>query len=250
MYTLVNPFCYIKVGFKGVKIVKACFRDVLTCFIYIPFVVLLLWIVRILESDRRHTCEELAQDMALSHGIVHSIIRNRLGMQKVSARWVPHHLTFDQVQRRLTVVIIFSLWNKIKITVSRIVAIDDTWVRSYEPDHIANHPTWKCCATSFGMGGVTTCRLEMRTLSHPPYSPDPSPCDYDLFPRLKENMRGVSFEDLEELEDAVAGQVRMYERGCLATGIQKLPRWLNTRDITFFSRVNLMFQIITYLESI
>ena len=55
-------------------------------------------------------------------------------------------------------------------------------------------------------------------MSHPPYSPDPSPCDYDLFPRLKENMRVVSFEDLEELEDAVAEQVRMYERGCLATG--------------------------------
>ena len=28
MYTPVNPFYYIKVGFKGVSIIQACFRDV------------------------------------------------------------------------------------------------------------------------------------------------------------------------------------------------------------------------------
>ena len=27
VYTPVNPFYYIKVGFKGVKIIEACFRD-------------------------------------------------------------------------------------------------------------------------------------------------------------------------------------------------------------------------------
>ena len=31
MYTRLNPsFYYIKVGFKGVKIIQACIRDVLT----------------------------------------------------------------------------------------------------------------------------------------------------------------------------------------------------------------------------
>ena len=33
----------------------------------------------------------------------------------------------------------------------------------------------------------------------------------------------VRFEDLKELEDAVAKQVRIFERGYLATGIQMLP---------------------------
>ena len=37
-----------------------------------------------------------------------------------------------------------------------------------------------------------------------------SPCDVDLFPKLKESVRRARFE---ELEDAVAEQVRMYERG-------------------------------------
>ena len=36
-----------------------------------------------LESDRRYTCEVLAQELDLSCGTVHLIIRNRLGIQKV-----------------------------------------------------------------------------------------------------------------------------------------------------------------------
>ncbi len=63
-------------------------------------------------------------------------------------------------------------------------------------------------------------------LPHPAYSPDISPCDYDLFPKLKENMRGIRYTYLDELEVAVTDQVKVYERGCLATGIEKLlSRW-------------------------
>ena len=39
-------------------------------------------------------------------------------------------------------------------------------------------------------------------------------------------MQGARSEDIEELENGVAEQVRQYERGCQATGIQQLPyRW-------------------------
>ena len=33
-----------------------------------------------------------------------------------------------------------------------------------------------------------------------PYSPDISPCDFDIFPKLKEDMRGIHYNDLEEFE--------------------------------------------------
>jgi transposase len=36
-------------------------------------------------------------------------------------------------------------------------------------------------------------------LPHPPYSPDLSPPDFDLFQKLKIDMRGVRFSTLEEL---------------------------------------------------
>ena len=34
-------------------------------------------------------------------GSVQSTLRNHLKMRKVSARWMPHHLTSDQAKRRL-----------------------------------------------------------------------------------------------------------------------------------------------------
>ena len=39
-------------------------------------------------------------------------------------------------------------------------------------------------------------------LSHPPYSPDLSPCDYYLFPKLKSALRGTRYDDDEEVIDA------------------------------------------------
>lgn len=63
-------------------------------------------------------------------------------------------------------------------------------------------------------------------LDHPPYSPDMSPCDYDLFPKLKEGLRGYRFRGLEELTMEVTRQIRGLNRNGLLTGIQKLPdRW-------------------------
>ena len=69
-------------------------------------------------------------------------------------------------------------------------------------------------------------RYEWKTLDHPAYSADKSSCNFDLFPKLKEDMRGIRYNDLEEFESAVASRVRVLENGCLATGIGYLPkRW-------------------------
>ena len=40
-------------------------------------------------------------------------------------------------------------------------------------------------------------------LPHPPYSPDMSLLDFDLFPKLKISMRGVRFSTLEDLSASV-----------------------------------------------
>jgi hypothetical protein len=71
----------------------------------------------------------------------------------------------------------------------------------------------------------------MANISSPPLFPDICPCDHDLFPKLKENMRGIRYDDLDELEVAMVEQVRAYERGCLATGIEDLPNsWTSVVD--------------------
>ena len=37
-------------------------------------------------------------------------------------------------------------------------------------------------------------------LEHPPYSPDISPCDFFLFPRLKKVLKGMRFEDVSAIK--------------------------------------------------
>ena len=41
-------------------------------------------------------------------------------------------------------------------------------------------------------------RYIWEVLPHPPYSPNMSPPDFNLFPKLKINMRGVCFSMLED----------------------------------------------------
>ena len=36
-----------------------------------------------------------------------------------------------------------------------------------------------------------------------PYSPDLAPCDFWLFPKLKEKLRGCCYETIEEMKEAV-----------------------------------------------
>ena len=49
---------------------------------------------------------------------------------------------------------------------------------------------------------------EWEVLSHPLYSQDVSPPDFDLFPRIKEPLRGRRFEDLLELNAFMANKYR------------------------------------------
>ena len=41
--------------------------------------------------------------------------------------------------------------------------------------------------------------MGIKTVSHPPYSPDVGPCDFWLFPKL----RGCRYETIEEMKEAV-----------------------------------------------
>jgi len=45
-------------------------------------------------------------------------------------------------------------------------------------------------------------------LNYPPYSPDLSPCDYFLFPKLKLPLKGRLFEDVQDIKRAVTSSLR------------------------------------------
>ena len=51
-------------------------------------------------------------------------------------------------------------------------------------------------------------RWRWEVLEHPPYSPDLSPCDYDLIPKLKASLRGHRFRTRDDI--AITLYVYMY----------------------------------------
>ncbi|GBN05484.1 hypothetical protein AVEN_91055-1 [Araneus ventricosus] len=57
----------------------------------------------LIRQNRRITTREIAVELSISKGIVHHIIRKKLGYGKVCAQWVPKHLLENQntVRREL-----------------------------------------------------------------------------------------------------------------------------------------------------
>ena len=51
-------------------------------------------------------------------------------------------------------------------------------------------------------------RKQVCALHHPPYSPDLSPSDYFLFPKLKLPLKGRLFEDVQDIHAAVTSSLR------------------------------------------
>ena len=45
--------------------------------------------------------------------------------------------------------------------------------------------------------------MDIMTVPHPPNSPDLALCDFWLFPKQKEKIRGRSYEKIEEMKEAV-----------------------------------------------
>ena len=64
------------------------------------------------------------------------------------------------------------------------------------------------------MGIKTVCQL--------PYSPDLAPCDFWLFPKLKENLIGCRYEAIEEMKEAVTKVIGMLTQEDFHVAFQKL----------------------------
>ena len=74
-------------------------------------------------------------------------------------------------------------------------------------------------------------RWRWEVLEHPPYSPDLSPCDYDLIPKLKAPLRGHRFRTLDDIAIAVQRLIMINFSHGEADGIQRLTyRWQRTID--------------------
>ena len=99
----------------------------------------------LIENERRGTCTEVAEQLAdVSKSSVHRILTQHFGMRKVSARWVPHDLTENQKAERLEISreLLQQHQQEEDSFLDRTVAIDETWIRSYEPELKRQSAEW------------------------------------------------------------------------------------------------------------
>jgi hypothetical protein len=57
---------------------------------------------------------------------------------------------------------------------------------------------------------------------NPPYSPDLSPPDYFLFPKLKKKLKGLNFGDVAEIQEAITDELKKVQKEEFSAAFQKL----------------------------
>jgi len=259
----------------------------------------------LLEEDRRKTCEEIAHEANMSTASVFRIVTETLQKRKVAAKWVPHHLSEEQkaARKRVAEELLRRYEAEGEQFLNRIVAIDETWIRDFEPELKSQSCQWKHSTSprpkkcrrqqskvklmmimAYDKNGVIATdrvppgstvtasyytkflqdvlrpkirqkrsamfdagvlllhdnarphasravseileKYGWQVLPHPPYSPDMSPPDFDLFPQLKKPLRGKRFSSIEEVSNEVTRVIRHINKEGVLTGIQDLPkRW-------------------------
>ena len=98
----------------------------------------------LLIADARLTVEELSCATGLSETSVWRIVRDKLGYHKVFARWVPHLLTTDQKQHRVTLskalLDMFGPGGSRRLT--DIVTGDESWSGFWQPATKVQNKVW------------------------------------------------------------------------------------------------------------
>ena len=68
--------------------------------------------------------------------------------------------------------------------------------------------------------------MGIKTVPQPPYSPGLVPCDFWLFPKLKEKLRGCCYETIE-MKEVVTKVIDMLTQEDFHGALQMLLEWYN-----------------------
>lgn len=97
------------------------------------------------KEDRRVTIQDIADEFDISYGSAQDILTNKLGMRRVSARWVPRILSSDQMRERVRKCREYRrrYAEEGDTFLSRIITCDETWVHMFEPETKRQSSVWK-----------------------------------------------------------------------------------------------------------
>jgi hypothetical protein len=91
-------------------------------------------------QDHRITVREIATELGVSIGSVHSILTENLHMRRVSTKFVPKRLTMEQKQCRLDML---DNANRDPNFLNTVITGDETWVYGYDPEMKMQSSLWK-----------------------------------------------------------------------------------------------------------
>lgn len=96
------------------------------------------------NADRRVTYLEIERSIGISATTISTILHKHLGLSKRCCRWIPHHLTNDQKEARVT-------WSRdmlekfnggVAKSVYNIVTGDESWIYQYDPETKQQSSVW------------------------------------------------------------------------------------------------------------
>ena len=118
-------------------------------------------------------------------------------MNRIWARWVPRMLSEENMTNRTEASRQF---------LDRTITTDETWFHYYDPETKQQSSQWKNVDSPRSKKAKVTKSLGKNMfidLIHPPYIPDLAPMDFEVFPYIKSFLRGMRFDNLSELRQAV-----------------------------------------------
>lgn len=98
----------------------------------------------LLEEDRRISVKVIAKTLNISVGSVETILKDRLGLSKLSARWVPKMLRVEQKAQRADCALQFlqRFDDNPNDFLDRIVTGDETWIYQFDPENKNQSKQW------------------------------------------------------------------------------------------------------------
>lgn len=94
--------------------------------------------------DRRITIREIADEVNISIGSVHTILTEDLGMRRIAAKFMSKLLTIEQKQHRSEIAqdMLEAVQNDPNF-LNTVITGDETWVYGYDPETKAQSSQWK-----------------------------------------------------------------------------------------------------------
>lgn len=90
-------------------------------------------LLALMEQRRTWTIEQLVEALNISAGSVSNLLHKH-NFRKIGAVWIPHELTCEDIRKRIEAAQTNLNWFRRDATIlGRIIAIDETTVRSYDP---------------------------------------------------------------------------------------------------------------------